>query len=115
MRSKSNQSRCLQIGRPGGLWARGTAALVAGVELRGGAVSEVANLGLPGVNPARVWVQGCLRDTRDAPGHSAGLGKDCNGERSYCGGSARRGSPGLRVLAIPGAALGGVWPGSEYA
>ena len=34
--------------------ARGTAALVAGVELRGGAAPEMAILGLPGVKKGEI-------------------------------------------------------------
>ena len=84
------------------------------INSRGGASPEKSESGLPGVESSGIRVARGLRDTRDAPGHSAGLGKDCNGERGYCGGSARRGSPELCVLPTPGVYLGKVWPGSEY-
>ena len=47
-----NSDRAAQV-----VWARGTAALVTGVELCGGAVPEVANLGLPGVKKDKIWVR----------------------------------------------------------
>ena len=50
------------------------AAVLAGVELRGGAAPGMAKLGLPGVKKGNIWVGRGLRDTRSPPGAFAGFG-----------------------------------------
>ena len=55
--------------------ARGAAAVLAGVELRGGAAPGMANLGLPGVKKGDNWVGRGLRDTHSPPRAFAGLGR----------------------------------------
>ena len=80
------------------VWARGTAALVAGVELRGGAAPEVANLGLPGIKKDEIWVGKHLLGAGDphvASERRCGAGKGLlNGE----GGSAAIELAGARCL-----------------
>ena len=80
------------------VWARGTAALVAGVELRGGAAPEVANLGLPGVKKDEIWVGKHLLGAGDphvASERRCGAGKGLlDGE----GGSAATELAGARCL-----------------
>ena len=68
---------------------------------RGGAWPEVANLGLPGVNPARVWVGWHLRGMRKPLEAKAGLG------RAWAGLATARG--GLRGGASPARACRGCW------
>ena len=52
---RSNLGRPFGIGRSGGVWARGVAALLAGALLRGGGSPETADLGHPGSILGRVW------------------------------------------------------------
>ena len=46
---------------------------------RGGAAPEKTELGLPGTDSSGAGVWKYLHGTREAPGHSAGLGKVCGG------------------------------------
>ena len=86
--------------------ARGTAALVAEVELRGGAAPEVANLGLPGVKKDEIWVGKHLLGMGDphvASERRCGAGKGLlDGE----GGSAATDLTGARVYMKLGLGFG---------
>ena len=74
---------------------------VAGDPVRGGAWPEMANLGLPGVNPARAWVGWHLRGMRKPMEAKAGLGQ------AWAGLATARG--GLRGGASPARACRGCW------
>jgi hypothetical protein len=74
------------------------AAVLAGVELRGGAAPGMAKLGLPGVKKGNIWVGRGLRDTRSPPGAFAGLREAGCGARCVGGGPARRCFAGALAL-----------------
>jgi len=75
------------IGRAGG------GGVVAGDHLRGSASPECAILSALGWDSSGDWVREDQRNTRDAPGPEAGLGKALGCARHGGGGSVQRASP----------------------
>ena len=73
---------------------------VAGDPVRGGAWPEMANLGLPDVNPARAWVGWHLRGMRKPLKAKSGLGRAWAGLATARGGRRGGASP---ACGVPGA------------
>ena len=73
---------------------------------RGGAAPEKTELGLPGTDSSGAGVWKYLHGTREAPGHSAGLGKACGGAFDGRAEVARRTPPACGLRAVLGSDLG---------